>query len=158
MAHGQGATWARVRDLEARHGGGDSHFLGDALRSADDRARRLVGDLRPLAFQSGVLLCLAGQPLALEVFDSPRTLASVWSALLHAAAVDALTAAPLATPSRRARRFLGHVRTLSDTPYGDTHEPATRRASPHAELNALSWRGRTVHATATNPRHELVIA
>jgi hypothetical protein len=27
----QHRTWQRVRDLEARHGGGGTHFLGDAL-------------------------------------------------------------------------------------------------------------------------------
>lgn len=152
-AQEQSGTWQRVRDLEARHGGGDTHFLGDAVASADDRARLLVGDLKPLPFQSGVLLCIAGQPVQLEVFDSPRTLASVWSALLHAAAVDALTAAPIATPSRRARRFLDRVRHLSDS-----SEPSSRRSSPYADLNTLSWRGRRVHAVATNPRHELVMA
>ena len=113
----------------------------------------LVGDLKPLPFQSGVLLCIAGQPVQLEVFDSPRTLASVWSALLHAAAVDALTAAPIATPGRRARRFLERVRHLSETP-----ELSGRRSSPYANMDALSWHGRTVHAVATNPRHELVMA
>ena len=152
-AQEQSGTWQRVRDLEARHGGGDTHFLGDALLSADERARLLVADLKPVPFQSGVLLCIAGQPVQLEVFDSPRTLTSVWSALLHAAAVDALTAAPIATPGHRARRFLDRVRRLSDG-----SELSGRRNSPYAQLDALSWRGRTVHAVATNPRHELVMA
>ena len=151
-AQEQSGTWQRVRDLEARHGGGDTHFLGDALASADERARLLVGDLKPLPFQSGVLLCIAGQPVQLEVFDSPRTLTSVWSALLHAAAVDALTAAPIGTSGRRARRFLDRVRHLSDS-----SEQSSQRSSPYADLNTLSWRGRTVHAVATNPRHELVM-
>ena len=154
-AQEQSATWQRVRDLEARHGGGDTHFLGDALASADERARLLVGDLKPLPFQSGVLLCIAGQPVQLEVFDSPRTLTSVWSALLHAAAVDAITAPPIATPSRRARRFLDRVRQLREN--SDPAEPSSRRRSPYADLNTLSWRGRTVHAVATNPRHDLVM-
>ena len=132
-AQEQSATWQRVRDLEARHGGGDTHFLGDALASADERARLLVGDLKPLPFQSGVLLCSAGQPVELEVFNCPRTLTSVWSALLHAAAVDAITAPPIATPSRRARRFLERVRHLSET-----SELSGRRRSPYADLNTLS--------------------
>lgn len=150
-ARQQGPTWQRVRDLEARHGGGDTHFLGDALRSADEQAARLIAGIKPLPFQSGVLLCIAGQPVQLEVFDSPRTLASVWAALLQAAAVDAITAAPIPTPGRRARRFLDRVCSLSDVA-----EP--RRVSPYAELTSLSWEGRTVHAVATNPRHELVMA
>jgi len=157
-AQRQDRTWQRVRDLEARHGGGDTHFLGDALRSADEQATRLVGDLRPLPFQCGVLLCLAGQPVQLEVFDSPRSLASVWSALLHAAAVDALSCAPVATPGRRARRFLDRVQSLNETSHIGPHDPTGRRTSQYAELATLSWRGRTVHAVATNPRHELVKA
>ena len=157
-AQRQDRTWQRVRDLEDRHGGGDTHFLGDALRSADERAERLVGDLRPLPFQSGVLLCIAGQPVQLEVFDSPRTLSSVWSALLHAAAVDALSFPPIATPGRRARRFLDRVRSLNETPFEGAHDPTNRRASAYAELTSLSWGTRTIHAVATNPRHELVRA
>ena len=161
-AQGQGRTWQRIGDLEARHGRGDTEYLGDALRSADARATRLVGDLRPLPFQSGVLLCIAGQPVQLEVFDSPRSLASVWSALLHAAAADALTSAPIATPGRRARRFLDRVRILSEGSNGDAPDGAedqtNRRVSQYAELTSLSWGDRTVHAVATNPRHELVMA
>lgn len=157
-ARRQDHTWQRVADLEARHGGGDTHFLGDALRSADERAARLVADLRPLPYQSGVLLCIAGQPVQLEVFDSPRTLASVWSALLHAAAVDALSCASVATPGRRARRFLDRVRVLSQASHDVTHDPASRLTSQYAELSSLTWGERTVHAVATNPRHELVMA
>jgi hypothetical protein len=157
-AHEQHRTWQRVRDLEARHGGGGTHFLGDALASADEQAAHLVEGLKPLPFQSGVQLCIAGQPVQLEIFDAPRTLATVWDALLHAAAIDALTAAPIATPGRRARRFLERVRQLSDASKSDTDETSRLRRSPYAELTSLSWRGRTVHAVAINPRHELVAA
>jgi hypothetical protein len=150
----QATTWQRVRSLEALHeSGGVTHFLGDALRNTDQSAARLVGDLKPLPFQTGVLICIAGHPVQLEVFDCPNTLATVWSALMHAAAADALTAAPVATPGVRARSFLDHVRYLSAI---DNLEP-TRR-SPHAKLTTLAWRGRIVHAVAINPRHELVNA
>jgi len=112
-AQRQDRTWQRVRDLEARHGGGDTHFIGDALCSADERAVRLVGDIRPLSFQSGVLLCIAGKPVQFEVFDSPRALAAVWPALLHAAAVDALSSAPVPTPGRRTRHCLERAEQLA---------------------------------------------
>ena len=114
-ARQQDRTWARVRALEAQHGGGDTHFLGDALRSADDHAAALVRGVKPLPFQSGVLVCIGGQPVQLEVFDSPRSLAGVWKALLHAAAIDALGAPPVPTPGRRARRFLDRVLALAAT-------------------------------------------
>jgi hypothetical protein len=151
----QPATWQRVRDLEARHGGGATHFLGDALRAVDERATNLVGDLKPLPFQTGVLICVGGYPMHLEVFDAPKTLAAVWPALLHAAAVDALTAEPVTTTGVRARSFLDHVRYLSEI--ADDGPNATSR-SRHAQLTTLAWRGRIVHAVGINPRHELVSA
>jgi hypothetical protein len=151
----QTATWRRVRDLEALHeSGGATHFLGDALSNVDERATNLVGDLKLLPFQAGVLICIGGYAMHLEVFDSPKTLAAVWSALLHAAAVDALTAEPLTTTGVRARRFVDQARYLSEI----DSDPTNMRRSPHAQLTTLAWRGRIVHAVAINPQHELVNA
>lgn len=141
-------TWQRVRDLEARYGGGDTHFLGDALVPVEQRAEALIAGLRPLPFQSGVLLCISGHPVQLEVFDSPRTLSSSWTSLLRAAAVDAVDRPPVPTPGRRARRFLDRVRAAQ----------VLTTPSPYAHLTTLNWHDRTVHAVATNPRHELVNA
>ncbi len=153
-AQAQQSTWQRVRDLESRHGGGETHSLGDTLAGVEERAAALVAHLVPLPFQTGVVLCIAGQPVQLEVFDSPRTLAAVWDAALRAAAVDALDAASIPTPGRRARRFLDRVRQLSTEPAVSKGGRSELRSSPYVELAGLSWRGRTVHAVATNPRHE----
>lgn len=148
-AGGQGETWGRIRRMEdAFSAGGDTHYLGDALVDADWRAAELVRGLEPLPFTSGVLIAVGGQPLHLEVFDSPGTLAAAWPHLLQAAAVDALSAPPVPTPGRRARRFLDGVRRLSAAGGGWRMEGLT--------LETLVWNGRTVHATATNRRHELV--
>lgn len=93
----------------------------------------------------------------LEVFDSPRSLASSWKALLQAAAVDAVGQQPVPTPGRRARRFLDRVQT-ADKARVDIGVEVSRSSSPYADLVSLTWRGRAVHAVATNPRHELVMA
>lgn len=151
----QHRTWQRVRMLENAHGSaGDTHFLADALREVQDRARHLVVGVAPLAFQSGLLVGIGGQPAQLEVFDSPRTLASAWSALLRAAAIDALSAPARATPGWAARDF---VAQLSITARLSPEEDGSR-SSPQVKLTCLSWRDRVVHAVATNPRHELVSA
>lgn len=140
----QSMTWQRIDEIAARTSThSETRFLGDALRPVEHRASALVADLRPLPFQSGVLLCIEGQPVQLEVYDSPRTLASQWQPLLQAAAIDALDRPPIPTPGRRARRFLDRVRA---------------GASAYAQLSTLEWNGRTVHAVATNPRHPLVMA
>jgi len=83
-------TWDRVSRFEQRYRTSATSSLLEATRDADQQAAALVRGLRPLPYQCGVLLCLGGQPVQLESYDCPRTLAAVWDALLHAAALDAL--------------------------------------------------------------------
>ena len=127
--------------------------LLDATRHVEPAAANPVEHVRPLPFQSGVLLCLAGQPVQLEAYDSLRTLAAVWTALLQAAALDALHMPAVSTP--------GGVPGGSSTRSTRSPSAASRPASvpgmsPFARLTAIVWRGRIVHAVAVNPRHELV--
>jgi len=156
-AEGQGAVWERVSRYEDRHGGTDTHSLLAATDRVEQAAAALVAGLSPLPFQTGVLIGIGGQPVSLEVFDSPRTLAQVWGGLVHAAAVDAVSAAPVATPGRRARRFAAQVATVAVAPEPGAGLGASGRArSPYVVLSVLVWRGRAVHIVAINPRHELV--
>jgi hypothetical protein len=150
----QGDVWRRVAAFEQTHGATATGSVMDATRSLQDRAAALVQGIEPLPFSSGVLIGVGGQPLLLEVFDSPETLAAVWQQLLQAAAVDALDAPAVATPGRRARRF---VERLSQLP---VQRQQTRMAgrSPYGRLDALVWRDRAVHTVAANVRHELVSA
>lgn len=115
----------------------------------------LVEDLRPLPFQSGVLIGIAGHPVQLEVFDSSRTLADAWNSLLAAAALDAIDQEAVPTPGSRARKFVERVRSVQADP-GAVQQDVRRQRSSHVELTTLAWNGRTVHAVARNPRHELV--
>lgn len=157
-AESQDVTWERVHRFEQRYGATATSSLLDATRSAECAAARLVGDVRPLPYQSGVLLCLAGQPVYLEVYDSPRTLTNVWGALLQAAALDARHMPAVPTPGRRARRFLDRVLGVPVIGCEAGVGSGLHGRSTYARLNALTWRGRTVHAVAVNPRHGLVAA
>jgi hypothetical protein len=155
---GQAAVWQRIRRYEQEYGAGSTHSVQDATRTVAAEAAALVADIRPLAFTCGVLVGIGGQPLLLEVFDSPRTLHSVWRELLTSAALDAVAAPAVATPGRRARRFLDRVVDVpvQTRPAGSGQSVSGR--TPYAKLDALLWEGRAVHTVATHVRHELVSA
>lgn len=151
----QHRTWERVRALEDLHDtSGYTHALSDALSDVSDAARQLVAGLTPLTYQTGLLVGIAGQPVQMEVFDHPRTLASAWTSLLQAAAFDSLAAREEKTPGWAARDFADQVGRVTQRPA----DAEGRRRSPYADLTVLSWHGRVVHAVAINPRHELVSA
>jgi hypothetical protein len=154
--HDQGSVWDSVGRYEQRYGSSATHSVLEVTEQAGERAAALVADLRPLPFQSGLLVGIAGHPLLLEVFDSPSTLATVWDAVLAAAAIDAVDAEPIPTPGRRARRFLDRVVAM---PVQTGHGAVGRDVeSTYARRSTLVWHGRLVHTVATNPRHELVAA
>jgi hypothetical protein len=157
-AEGQGQTWEQVGRFETRYGASTTSSLLDATHDAGAAAAALVAGIRPLPFQAGVLLCLAGQPVQLEVFDAPETLAAGWDALLHAAALDALGLPEVATPGRRARRFLARATCVSLTGAPAGLGTAVEGRTQYARVTGLVWQGRAVHAVAVNPRHELVAA
>nr|WP_296145235.1 MULTISPECIES: DUF6569 family protein [unclassified Pseudonocardia] len=154
-AQGQAEVWRRV----ARYGAGATGSLPETVGRREARAAALVAGLRPLPFQNGVLIGIGGQPVLLEVFDSPRTLADVWDALLQAVALDAVTAPAIPTPGRRARRFTGRVAAIDTVrgidESGTVHEQGE---SHHARVTTLRWRDRAVHTSAVSVRHELVTA
>lgn len=152
-AAGQKEVWDRVR----RYGDSATESLLETTRGVDAAAAELVRGLRPLPFQSGLLVGVGGQPLLLEVFDSPRTLGEVWEGLLHAAAVDAVPAPQVETPGWRARRFVQRVKGV---PLAVVTDACDQRggATPYAQVSVLGWRGRAVQTVAINSRHELVAA
>lgn len=150
----QSRVWQEVGRFEAAYASSPTHSYLDAVAPVEARAADLVRGLRPLPFQSGLLAGIGGQPLLLEVYDSPRTLAAVWSGLLQALAVDALAADAVPTPARRARRFVYRVVSAGVAPDGDH----LRGRSAYANVDSLVWRRRLVHTVAVNSRHELVAA
>lgn len=156
---GQQAVWEQVGRYEHRYGASATASLIEVTRPVEQRATELVLGVNPLPYCTGVLVGIGGQPVMLEVFDSPRTLQHAWDQLLRAAAVDAVDHPPLPTPGRRARRF---VERLTDAPVLDERPAGLGRertaATAQARMRNLVWRGRAVHTVAVNPRHELVAA
>lgn len=155
----QSQVWQRVREYDARFGADETtSFVGHAER-AEDRARRLVRGIRPLDGQSGVVVAISGQPVMLEVFESPTVLRPQLRSILLAAAMDALGRPADVTPSRRARRFVERVGAIRRTDVASAGSGIhAAGATEYAEVTALDWQGQPVHLTAVNPRHELMAA
>lgn len=152
----QGEVWSRVAEYEGSYGSNETASLVEHADRAVADVDRLAEAFRPLAGQVGVVLGIAGQPVVAEVFDSPSTLASQFHSLVRAAALDALGQEHVATPSRRARRFvdrLARVERQAVAPAGVGTTLAG--ANAYASVSALAWRRRDVHLVATNPRHPL---
>ncbi|HEX8508235.1 MAG TPA: DUF6569 family protein, partial [Propionibacteriaceae bacterium] len=152
----QGEVWSRVTGYQARYGANDTSSLVGHVDRADAEVDRLVEGFAPLLGQVGVVIGIAGQPVVAEVFDSATTLTSQFRSLVRAAALDALGQQEVATPSRRARRFMDRASRVPRTAIAAAGLGRTLAgADPYATVSALAWRRRDVHVVATNPRHSL---
>lgn len=152
----QGEVWRRV----AVHTGADDNPTGSFVRRLDraDRERNTWAKLRPLPGQCGVLIGIGGQPYVAEVFDSQMRLRAQLPALLEAAALDASAAPAVATPSRRARRFVERlelVRLGGPEPAGVGER--LRSVTQYADVASLRWQGHPVHTRMTNVRHPMLV-
>lgn len=153
----QGEVWKRVSTYETRYGpNATSSFAEHANRAADD-ITPLVRGLRPFPGQIGVVIAISGHPVSAELFDSPLTLAEQYQSIVAAAAMDAVGRPAEVTPSRRARRFIDRAMNVP------LHRNAPAGAgitfvgnAEDASISLLRWRGRDVHTSLLNPRHELV--
>lgn len=161
LRHGdaQGEVWRRVSSYDGLVGANPTDSFARHLDRVEDDVESLVRGLRPLPGQMGVLVGIAGQPVSVEVFDSPYVLRRQFGSIVRAAAMDALGKPAVPTPSRRARRFVDRVAAVSCAPtlpagLGISMEGT----SQYAAVRGLAWQGRQVHLVGTNVRHELVAA
>lgn len=191
----QGEVWERVARLENTYGSRQTSSLhalmtesiGAPLHDRGSRGRaempiRGLGSLdeflleelqdyaaSPLAGQRGVVIGIAGEPIALELFGSVGACKSELPALLTAAFIDAGTVNSYApTRGASARSFAEHCQRLlnvdavswfpAEEGVRDTH---TARTSTHdLDIRALrrGSSGAVLHASAMNMRHELALA
>ena len=144
----QQAVWDRVRGYEVVAGPSETGSLADRLDRTAPVARDLTRGLRPLTGQRGLLVGIAGRPAWLEVFDSGRTLAAHWSALLHAATLDALGEPAVRTPAARARSFAARVEGTRLTSDGLAGLARRFRGGGPVQVDDVRWNDRTVHLSA----------
>ena len=152
----QNEVWRRIAEYDARYGSNDTSSFAVHTDRAAHQVRHLVNGLRPVTGQVGVVVGISGQPALAEVFDNPHTLSSQFRSIIKALALDAIGQKELATPSRRARRFLDHTRHVNRRAVAPAGLGTTvAGANQYATVSALAWRRRDVHLVATNPRHNL---
>jgi hypothetical protein len=152
----QGEVWSRVAAYEDRYGpNATGSFCEHADRAYGDVARMVEGQ-RPLPGQVGVVIGIGGQPVVAEVFASGWLLAGQFRSIVAAAAMDAVGAAAVETPSRRVRRFLDRAAGVGLGVGARAGLGVWRRgASDFVDVSALEWQGRPVHRVLLNRRHEL---
>jgi hypothetical protein len=125
--------------------------LEDVYGAANRETRDLVGDLRPVAGQAGVVVAVGRRIRVLELFDRVETLGDYWDALMAGYALDA------AADKVRTHRpgaddvlaFLDRVReatVIEAEPAGMGRELHLR--SPNVHGSALTWEGGLVHLCA----------
>jgi hypothetical protein len=156
----QGDVWSRVSHYEQTYGASGTHSLVEVLDQAEvtDDLRAAVP--RPLLGQRGVLVGVAGHPALVEVFEHPDSLVQQWDTLIDGLLASTLHVPRRTTSTRRARAFIDRLTNRA--------LPARTAAGAgvlgEADDDLVSIRaldtvdGRTIHATALNVRHELVLA
>ena len=151
----QGEVWDRV----ASHTRGTDNETGSLVRRLDAAVPPEADAFEVLAGQCGVLIGVGGQPILLEVFDSPRTLRAQFRAIVEAASLDATMAPAVATPSRRAHRFVERFERVSLEESGDAGlgRCLTGR-SETVDASGVRWDERDLHVRASYLRHPMLVA
>jgi hypothetical protein len=152
----QSEVWARVQ----RYGGGSAtSSLADRLSSPDDQAGWILRRVRPLPGQTGVIVGIGGQPLALEVFDHPQTLHEQFEAIVRAGCLDAHGRPALPTPGRRARRLVDRLENtaLDHEPDVGQTSKLGRARTKDLDVMSLQQSSRRLHLRATYLRHPILI-
>ncbi|GAB2776665.1 hypothetical protein GCM10027020_32460 [Nocardioides salsibiostraticola] len=152
----QSEVWSRVK----RYGGSSATgSLADRLSAPDDQAGWMLKRVRPLPGQTGVIVGIGGQPLALEVFDHPQTLHEQFEVIIRAACLDALGRPALPTPGRRARRLVERLEgtTLDHEPDIGQRSKLGRARTAELDVMSLQQSYRRLHLRATYLRHPILV-
>ncbi len=146
----QVAVWGHVdAQLERLAVASDTVALEDAYVDAEERNRSRLEDLRPLPSQVGVVAVIAGEPAAVDLFDSAETLDAYWDSIVSGYALDGVDAPEAPADPGRVESFLADLRTADAEPL-----PATGLGEEvHLESSdvagaALLWNGTLVHLSA----------
>ena len=156
----QGAVWNEVDGYQARHNtSSPTRNLVDVDQHVEDNQTRPL-PVRALPGQTGVIVAAMGQPIALELFDHPDTLAERLESILRGLLLDVSGIPYVETPSRRARRFATRVTEagLREDSRDNRTRVLTSPDSPLVATDAVGLDESLLHLSALNPRHELVLA
>ncbi|MEY4367946.1 MAG: hypothetical protein RLZ28_1361 [Actinomycetota bacterium] len=108
--------------------------------------------------QRGVLVAVAGKPLALEVFDHPDTLAERLESILDAYLPESMALPYSTCRSQLARDFAARVEALGAQPTENAGRLRNKPDKYVASEVVLNDQGQFLHLATLNPAHELVLA
>lgn len=147
----QGAVWHAVEERLVTSGTrSQTSSLRDAfVGRARDLDQILAAAGEPQPEQTGVLACIGGRPVALDLLDRPEALARLWPRLVRAYALDALGRAEAAVDGQEVERFLGRLRDAQITAH-DAVGLGTEVVLTASGLvgSALVWERAVVHLAA----------
>ena len=89
----QGAVWEDVATLHEERGVqySPSGAMSDAFETSRVELDKILSELAaPEDGQTGVIACVGGTPVALDLFDRPATLEKIWKRLVSGYAMDAV--------------------------------------------------------------------
>ena len=153
----QGKVWEEIQKYQEDFGAMNPTGSYVAMRDDIDRQLPVLDAPVALVGQRGVIVAINGQPVALELFDHPETLAERLEAILRGYLPDSVRTGYVVTPSRRARRFADRVVAIGVT---EQEGPNHKRNKPDLVVaaEALFNKDELMHLAALNARHSLVLA
>ena len=184
----QGKVWERVEKLQEHYGSRSTKSLLDMMAvqglnqregrrpqgSAEDeraqqsrvdpRLRARVQQLasRSLPGQSGVLIGIGGEPIALELHGNPDSLSSQIQQIINAAILDAVTVRWEPTPGVKARNFAEEIMfTPVETTRMSSNSQSFTGVGEGVDIRSIATSRRaaaTMHTTVINPRHKVALA
>ena len=156
----QGEVWSKVSEYQHRYSNFSRTSSMKELFDGMDSQLKQLPRVQALAGQRGVIIAAKGQPIALELFDHPKTLSERLESILQAYQLDAADLPYEETPGRRARRFaerITHIE-ISRTEQDEVSERMRSIENPYVATEALFFQGGLLHMSAINARHELTLA
>ena len=156
----QGAVWNEVRAYAENI---KKSRPTESLVEMANEVERDLADLRlakpaPLYGQRGVLVAVAGKPLAMEVFDHPDTLAERLESILDAYLPEAMEMPAKACPGQLARDFVERVAKLGVAKTENDGRLRNKADKYVASEAVLRGDGSFLHLATLNAQHELVLA
>ncbi len=152
----QGEVWSRVaeygRDLNRDN---RTESLVEMRKGLDAEVK--LPKVRALAGQIGVLIAIGGHPIAIEVFDHPKTLAERLDSIVAGYLPDSATSTYQATPGYRVRAFVQKA-VAKKLQVNEQSSTASNRPDALIATQAKVHKNRLLHISTLNAMHELVLA
>ena len=144
----QGEVW---NDISLKHDEAGSMSPTGAMRDAFDHRRSELDEMKvalaqPEAGQTGVIACIGGRPVALDAFDRPETLATLWARLLSGYSLDAVGRDPAPVEKAAVGSFLSSASTSAATGHEGLGVGMDVVITGESVVgNALTWEDGVVH-------------